>query len=191
MGLMERPKIIVSNLKDLIPLSISVIVLNFSGMPCIFNICDVWCDLKERIQATQSIYLMRLCMWTTCTPFCTARFMIVYWRNSIGTLGINRGRCLEKLDAVISILLGTDDTTQLLWSLKPQDIFNYKFTAWKIHYPSCDLFFPLHIFWQPIPLVSIRLYEICRVVHNWPHANCRALFVHEFFSESALAKSVV
>ena len=64
-------------------------------------------------------------------PFFTVCIRLLFWGNSIGPLGINRGRCLEKLDTVISILLGTDDTTQLLWSLKPNDNFNYKCTAWK------------------------------------------------------------
>jgi len=142
-----------------IPLSISVIVLNFLGMPCTFNICGMWYDPKERIQTSQSMSLMRLCVWTTCTPSCTVRIIFVFWGNSLGPVGIIRGRCLEKLDDVISILLGTDDTTQLLWSLKPHDIFNYKFTAWKVHYTFYDLFIPLHIFWLPISFVSIRLYK--------------------------------
>ena len=158
MGLMERPQIIVSNIEDLFPLTISEIVLKFSGIPCTFNICSVWCDSKERIQASESMCLMKLCMWTTCTSFCTVRIKFVFWGNSIGPIGIIKGRCLEKLDAVISILLGTDDNTQLLWSLKPNDILNYKCTAWKIYYSSYDLFIPLHIFWQPISFVSIRLY---------------------------------
>jgi len=155
---MERPQIIVSNLEDIFPFTISEIVLNFSGIPYTFNICCVWCDPKERIQASQSMSLMKLCMWTTCTSICTVRIKFVFWGISIGPVGIIRGSCLEKLDSVISILLGTDNTTQLLWSLKPNDILNYKFTAWKIRYSSYDLFLPLHIFWQPIPLVSIRLY---------------------------------
>jgi len=158
MGLMERPQIIVSHLEDLFPLTISEIVLIFSGLPCTFNICGVWCDPKERIQTSQSMRLMRLCMWTTCTPFFTVCITFVFWGNSIGPVEIIRGRCLEKLDSVISIQLGTDDTTQLLWSLKPNDILNYKCTAWKIYYSSYDLFIPLHIFWQPISFVSIRLY---------------------------------
>jgi len=122
MGLMERPQIIVSNIEDLFPLTISEIVLKFSGIPCTFNICCVWCDPKERIQASQSMSLMKLCMWTTCSSFCTVRIKFVFLGNSIGPVGIIKGRCLEKLDTVISILLGTDDTTQLLWSLKPHDI---------------------------------------------------------------------
>ena len=158
MVLMERPQIIVSNLENLFPLTISEMVLKFSGRACTFNICGVWCDPKERIQASQSMSLMKLRMWTTCTSICTVRIKFVFWGNSIGPVGIIRGRCLEKLDAVISILLGTDDTTQLLWSLKPNDIINYKFTAWIIRNSSYDLFLPLHIFWQPIPFVSIRLY---------------------------------
>jgi len=116
----------VSNLEDLFSVKISEILLKFSGIPCTFNICGVWCDPKERIQATQSMSLMKLCMWTTCTSICTVRINFVFWGNSIGPVGNIRGRCFEKLDAVISILLGTDDTTQLLWFLKPNDIFNYK-----------------------------------------------------------------
>ena len=158
MGHIERPQNIVSNIEDLFPLTISEIVLKFSGIPCTFNICSVWCDPKERIQASESMCLMKLCMWTTCTTFCTVHIKFVFWGNSIGPIGIIKGRCLEKLDAVISIRLGTDDNTQLLWSLKPHDILNFKFTAWKIRYSSYDLFLPLHIFWQPIPFVSIRLY---------------------------------
>ena len=155
---MERPQIIVSNLEDLFPVTISEIVLKFSWIACSFKISGVWCDHKERIQASQSMILMKLCMWTTCASICTVRIKFVFRRKSIGPVGITRGRCLEKLDTVISILLGTDDTTQLLWSLKPHYILNYKFTAWKIHYSSYDLFIPLHIFWQPISFVSIRLY---------------------------------
>ena len=151
-------QIIVSNLEDIFPVTISENVLKFSGIPCTFDTCGVWCDPKERIQASQSMSVMKLCMWTTCTSICTVRINFVFWGNSIAPVGIIRGRCLEKLDTVISILLGTDDTTQLLWSVKPNDIFNYKFTAWKIHYCSYDLFIPLHIFWQPISFVSIPLY---------------------------------
>ena len=158
MGLMERPQIIVSNLEDLFPVTISEIVLTFSGIACTFNICGVWCDPKERIQASQSMSLMKLCMWTTCTSISTVRIKFVFWGNSIGPVGMIRGSCLEKLDAVISILLGTDDTTQFLWSLKPHGISNYKFTAWNIHYSSYDLFRPLQLFWLPISFVSIRLY---------------------------------
>ena len=150
---MERPQIIVSNLEDLFPVTISEIVLKFSGIACSFNICGVWCDPKERIQASQSMILMKLCMWTTCASICTVRIKFVFRGKSIGPVGITRGRCLEKLDTVISILLGTDDTTQLLWSLKPHYILNYKFKAWKIHYSTYDLFIPLHIFWQPISFV--------------------------------------
>jgi len=115
MGHMERPQIIVSNLEDLFPLTISEIVLIFSRLPCTFNICVVWYDPKERIQTSRSMSLMRLCMWTKCTPSCTVRIIFVSWGNSIGPVGIIRGRCLEKLDAAISILLGTENTTQLLW----------------------------------------------------------------------------
>ena len=155
---MERPQIIVSNLEDLFPVTISEIVLKFSGIACTFNICGVWCDPKERIQASQSMILMKLCMWTTCTSICTVSIKFVFWGNSISPVGIIRGRCLEKLDAVISILLGTDNTTHLLWSLKPHDIFNYNFTAWHVPYFSYDLFIPLQLFWQPISFVSIHLY---------------------------------
>jgi len=41
MGLMERPQIIVSVLEDLIPLTISEIVLKFSGIRCTFNMWRV------------------------------------------------------------------------------------------------------------------------------------------------------
>jgi len=159
MGLMERPQIIVSNLEDFFPLTISEIVQKFSGKPCTFIIWCVWCDPKELIQASQSMSLMKLCMRTTCISICTVCIKFVFCGNSIGPVEIIRGRCLEKLDAVISILLGTDDTTQLLWSLKPHDILNYKFTAWKIRYSSYEMFLPLHIFWQTIPFVSIRLFK--------------------------------
>jgi len=149
---------IVSNFEDLFPVKISEIVLKFSEIPCTFNICGVWCDPKERVQASQSMCLMKLCMWTTCTSICTVRINFGFWGNSIAPVGINRGRCLEKLDAVISIQLGADDTTQLHWFLKPNDIFNYKCTAWNIYNCPYDLFIPLHIFCQPISFVSIRLY---------------------------------
>jgi len=58
---------IVSNLEDLFPVTISEILLKVSGTPCTFDICGVWCDPKERIQTSQTMSLMRLCMWTTCT----------------------------------------------------------------------------------------------------------------------------
>jgi len=41
MGHMERPQIIVSNLEDLLPVTISEIRLKFSGIACTFNICGV------------------------------------------------------------------------------------------------------------------------------------------------------
>ena len=47
MGHMERPQIIVSNLEDLFPLTISEIILIFLGLPCTFNIC-VACDVTTR-----------------------------------------------------------------------------------------------------------------------------------------------
>jgi len=73
MGLMERPQIIVSNLEDLFPVTISEIVLKFSGIACPFNKCGVGCDPKERIQASQSMILMKFCMWTACASICTVR----------------------------------------------------------------------------------------------------------------------
>jgi len=69
-------------------------------------------------------------------PFLYRALYVCVLGNSIGPVGIIRGRCLEKLDAVISIVLGTDDTTQLLSSLKPHGISNYKFTPLNIHYFS-------------------------------------------------------
>jgi len=164
-----RPQIIVSNLEDLFPLTIYEIVLIFSGLPCLFNICGVWCDPKERIKTSQSISLINLCMWTTCTPFITLCITFVFWGNSIGPVGIIRGRYLEKVDAVISILLGTDDTTQLLWFLKPHDIFNYKFTAWNIHYTSYDLFIPLQFsdsLFRSCEFVSIKNVVSCILGHT-------------------------
>jgi len=70
-------QIFVSNLEDLFPVTISEIVLKFSGIPRTFDICDVWCYPKERIQASQSMSLMKLCMWTTCTSICTVRINFV------------------------------------------------------------------------------------------------------------------
>jgi len=169
MGHMERPQIIVSNLEDLLPVTISEILLKFSGIPCTFNICVVWCDPKERIQAIQSMSLTKLCMWTTCFPFCTVRNMFVFWGISIGPVGITRGPCFEKLDAVSSILLGTDDTTQLLWSLKSHGISNYKFTAWNIHYNSCDLFISLQFsdsLFRSCQFVSIKNVVSCILGHT-------------------------
>jgi len=169
MGLMERPQNIVSNLEDLFPVTIFEIVLKYSGIPCTFNICGVWGDPKEGIQASQSMSLMKLFMWTTCTSNCTVRIKFVIWGNSIGPVGIIRGRSLENLDAVISILLGTDDTTQLLWSLKPHDILNYKFTAWNIHYCSYDLFIPLQFsdsLFRSCQFVSIKNVVSCILGHT-------------------------
>jgi len=133
------------------------------------NICGVWCDPKERIQANQSMSLTKLCMWTTCIPFCTVRNMFVFCGNSIGPVGIIRGRCLEKLDAVISMLLGTNDTTPLLWSLKPHGISNYKFTAWNIHNSSYELFIPLQFsdsLFRSCQFVSIKNVLSCILGHT-------------------------
>ena len=47
-------------------------------------------------------------------PFCTVRIIFVFWGNSIGPVGIKIRLSLEKLGAVNSILLGTDDTAHLL-----------------------------------------------------------------------------
>ena len=97
------------------------------------------------------------------------RIKFVFRRKSIGPVGITRGRCLEKLDAVISILLGTDDTTQLLWSLKPHYILNYKFTAWNIHYSSYDLFIPLQFsdsLFRSCQFVSIKNVVSCMLGHT-------------------------
>jgi len=131
--------------------------------------CGVWCDPKERIETSQSMSLMRLCMWTTCTVSFSVCITFVFWGNSIGPVGINRGRYLEKLDTAISILLHTDDTTHLLWSLKPHYILNYKFTAWNIHYSSYDLFIPLQFsdsLFRSCQFVSIKNVVSCILGHT-------------------------
>jgi len=197
-------QIIVSILEVLFPVKISEIFLKFSGIPCTFNICGVWCDPKEWIQASQSMSLMKLCMWTTCTSICTVHINFVFWGNSIAPVGNIRKRCFEKLDAVIFILLGTDDTTKLFWFLKPNDIFNYKCTAWKIHYCSYDLFSisathtSTHLQQQRkstttlafIPLMLLAL--ICwrthdqTVLYNWRVAKYA---LHEIFNRDELTRT--
>ena len=56
MGLMERPQIIVSVLEDLIPLTISEIVLKFSGIRCTFNMWRVmWTQGKNSSEPFKEI----------------------------------------------------------------------------------------------------------------------------------------
>jgi len=144
MVLMGRPQIIVSNLEDIFPVTISEFVLKFSGIPCTFNICVVWCDPKERIQAIQSMSLMKLFMWATCTSICTVRINFVF-------LGKYDRPCMDHQKALFGEIWPSDfHTIRPSWhytifflSLKPHDILNYKFSTWKIHYSSYDLFITL------------------------------------------------
>jgi len=130
--------------------------LSFSGSLCTLNTCDVWCNPKKRIQASQSMSLMRLCMWTTCTSFCTVCIIFVFWGNSIGPVGINRGRCLEKLGAVNSILL--------VRSRIGRGWVGFKLSAWRRYFvrvASC----PPHVFGlvRVDPSVWVGIVGVCDV----------------------------
>jgi len=126
------PQIILSNIKSPFHFTIYENVLNFSGTPCVFSTRNVWVNPKEGSQASQLLVLNGLCMWTTCIPVPTIHIQFLLWWNSLGHLRHHTGCCLEKFGEGNFVPVSKDDTTQLLCTLKPHDIFKYKFTAWAV-----------------------------------------------------------
>ena len=68
------------------------------------------------------------------------------------------GRCLVKFTEGPTEIVGTDDTTFTLCSVRAHDFFKLKCTTWLLRRCTYVLFTPPQLSWQPNPFVMLRCF---------------------------------
>ena len=79
-----------------------------------------------------------------------------FWWNSLGPMWHDTGCCLVKFSTGSTVMLGTDDTTFTLCSVRPHDFYKLNCITWLLRRCTYVLFTPPQLSWQPNPFVMLR-----------------------------------